>query len=739
MKIALDTETELIRPGLAAPPMSCTSWADEGLQAGLWHVRDSKPHWSRYLADPDCHLYGLNMAYDTGVASAQWSDMFVPVCEAYLDHRVHDVGIDQRLIDIANGELDGRWEANPNFDESQPISRTNKPERWRKNKYALAELALRLWGEWMNKGEDTWRLRYGSLIPVYPAAAWPADAQHYAIKDAVNTMRAHLFQLSQTGHWFQDQGYSVADVLRNSGAQAQTAFALHLMSCRGIRTDAAACKALIIAAEAEIDRCRDLCAQQGLINFTKRGVAKKSLDAARCYMLGALLREAGLPDDDDWQGWLVEQIDTYPGEVPKDRHILIEHEDDEGLAEIKVKLTKGGEISLDAEACKDVNDPVLRAYATFTSATTLRSKAARMAKGAHIPLQTRYRSPMDTGRTSSSKSDSPLVGDNFQNFRRNAMENELGEELPGQRECIKAREGFDICSVDGDNAEMRADAQDSIWTVGYSKLAEVLNAGQSAHLALAAAHLLKTPISYEEAYKLKKAGDPEVENATQFAKVPNFALAGGARALTMKPYAKGMKIILTDAQCFDLFDAFHSQWTEVKIKHGKVRKRLRAGRNVGGHIYEHPISGRLRRIERYTVGCNNPFQGLTADGMTSGLLWLALECYSGREYALQGDRIRPTGRRSPLEGSYPILFAHDETLVELRQWQYQHEAAYRQRDIMVQSYNRYTPDVKLTAEPCLMSRWYKKAGAVFDERKRLIRWEPKSKQVVLETAKSLVA
>lgn len=746
MKIAVDTETELIRPGLAAPPMSCTTWADEQLNSGLWHVRDSKAHWVKWLEDGGCHLYGLNWAYDTAVACAQWSDLFVPICEAYLDHRMHDVGIDQRLIDIANGELDGRWLPNPDYDPSKPTRKGNKPLKWRKNKYALSELASRLWGEYMRKGEDTWRLRYGSLIPVYPASAWPADAQHYAILDAVNTMKVHLHQQTQEIAC----GYSVDDVRVNSGAQAQTAFALHLQSCRGIRTDAASCQALIAATEVEIKRCRDLCAGElrdydypdtfrPLIEKQTTGKDKgkwtKKRDPAIEHMLGALLRSAGVPDDADWREWLsaqvVAKVATLDDIPKKNASVDITWADEEGETSINVKITEGGDFRLDAEACKDVNDPILRAYATYTSASTMRTKTKRMLRGATIPLQTRYRLPMESGRTSSCSSSAPLVGDNFQNFRRNAMANELGEVLPGQRECIIPREGYDLGSIDLDNAELRCDAQDSIWRVGYSNLADALNRGEDAHLSLAADHLLSTPLTYEEALRRYKAKDPEVDNARQFGKIPNFALDGGARAQTQIPYAKAMGIILTPERADQLYAAFHAKWTEVKLKHNMVRRALRAG--GGQYMSEQQVSKRLRLITKYTVGCNDAFQPLMADGATSFLLWLALECYTGREYAIGADgwRIRPTGRASPLEGSYPVLFCHDEVIFEFLRSSHQHEAAYRARDIMVQGFNRYTPDVPMTAEPCLMPFWAKGAKTVHNTEGRLIVWQPKTKTVVL--------
>lgn len=732
-QIALDAETRLIRPGYMAPEMACATWSTVALEHGIWHARDAEPHLRKLLED-DSVLLGLNMAYDMGVVGENYPHLLEAVFEKYLGGLIRDVGLDQRLIDIAHGELDGRHEANPNFDPSQPVGKKNKTTRYRRYKYSLAFLSERLLGEIVAKGEDTWRMRYGSLIDV-PMSQWPADAKHYAEKDAVLTMRVHLAQRATAERWYETRGGPKPEwndnqnggLLVDSESQAQANFGLHLMSARGLRTDGPACLRLIEAAEVEIERCRALCEKVGLLVRTKKGKLQKKQAPARAWMIGALLRANGLPDDEHSRMHLEARIEAFLN-GPKD-HIeginLVPFGDEvPGDTEIAVSLTKTGEICLDAEACKDVGDPVLRAYATYTSATTLRGKTKRMLFGATGPLQGRFQTLKYTGRTSMSKPQgNAQVGDNYQNMRRNAMETEDGDVLPGQRECFVARPGFIYGSIDLDNAEMRSMAQACIWKIGHSRLAESLNAGQDCHLALAASRLLKTPLPYEEAKC--RAKEDEIANARQFAKVPNFALLGGARAKTMIPYAKGMNIILTEERANELYAGFHSQWTEIAPYHRMIRDELKRG--GGSMLFEQFVSQRIRFVDRYTVGCNTGFQGLTADGAKSALLWIAVECYTGREHMLDAQgRPRATGKRSPLYGSYPVLFAHDEVVTEF--WiPNAHDAAYRQRDIQVQAYNRYTPDVPMTAEPALSFRWYKNAKTVKDAQGKLIAWEPQLK------------
>ena len=42
---------------------------------------------------------------------------------------------------------------------------------------------------------------------------------------------------------------------------------------------------------------------------------------------------------------------------------------------------------------------------------------------------------------------------------------------------------------------------------------------------------------------------------------------------------------------------------------------------------------------------------------------------------------------------------------------------------MVEVYQRYTPDVKITADAHIMRRWSKSAEGAWDERGKLIPWE----------------
>ena len=80
-------------------------------------------------------------------------------------------------------------------------------------------------------------------------------------------------------------------------------------------------------------------------------------------------------------------------------------------------------------------------------------------------------------------------------------------------------------------------------------------------------------------------------------------------------------------------------------------------------------------------------------------------------------------KSSDLYGCRPVLFVHDEIITEARREQAA-EAAVAKQKIMVEVYQRYTPDVLITADAHLMDRWSKDAEAAYDERGKLVPWEP---------------
>ncbi len=689
--LAVDTETALFRPGLLAPPLSCVSWSNEQLGAGLFHVRHARDHVASWLERRDLPIVGANFAYDAAVICAQYPELTALVFDKYRDGLIRDVQLDQRLIDIAQGALGGYTHVDPDEDPEDDDSGTRV-----NHLYNLSALHERAGFGLLEK--DAYRLGYGDLIDV-PLVDWPAGARAYAETDAIATMRVHLWQI---GEW--------SDYLIDSVPQARAAFALHLMSCRGIRTDPVACERLAGELEIEIERCRNLCTQ-----------IKRPIDVVKTRSKGGVKYE----ERTQVQTALVRL--KPDGTFSKTKEVAqLYMREACARAGVPIRITKTGikkksealeYTSTDYEACTDSGDPVLAAYATYTSASTLRKKVERLKFGAIGPLQTRYTALVATGRTASSAPGEPLVGDNFQNFGRSGLVTDQKHELPGVRDCIVPRPGYAFVSVDLPNAEMRAMGQICIWTVGYSKLADALNAGQDAHTALAATHSC-TP--YETVAQRIADGDKELDELRQFMKIPNFSLLGGAGFRAMIPFAKRTKpkpVILSEDMAQALHATFHATWTEIGLYHDQIKAACR----MGNANFVQFVSERIRGNCKYPVACNTGFQGLTGDASKAAQLPIANECYTGR--------MPGSSRRSPLYGCFPVLFVHDEDVLEVPIERI-HEAGHRLAELMVQPWNDiYTPDVKMHTKPAAMMRLAKSAKPVYDANGVLQIWYPKEKAV----------
>lgn len=675
--------------------MACITWAGEQLDSGIFHVRDCDDVIEQWL-QPGTVLIGANTAYDAAVIGSQFPEFLPKIFDKYRAGEILDVQIDQRLIDIAQGQLGGYTHVSPDEDPDDDDRGTRVD-----HKYSLSALHARYGFGELEK--DEWRLKYGALIDV-KITDWPAGAIAYAELDAVATMRVHLAQ------------QEFATYLKDSACQARAAFALHLMSCRGIRTDPVACAKLADELEIEILRCRALCEQivldipvkkirsvkgvktveitptpTAMVRRKPDGTYSKTAAVAQLYMRDACAR-AGVPVKITATG-------------------------------LKKKSTELEYVALDYEACNDSGDQVLAALSTYTSASTLRKKVERLKHGAHVPLQTRFTSLVATGRTASSKPSPPLIGDNFQNFGRNGLVTDQLDTITGQkhqlagvRGCVIPRPGYAFVSVDCPNAEMRAMAQICIWTVGYSKLAEALNAGRDCHLALAATHL---GIPYEDALVRLDSGDTVIADLRQFMKIPNFSLLGGASWRAMQPFAKRQKpsVILPDELAQQLYEIFHRTWSEIREYHNIIKAACRRGSTA----FLQFVSERLRGDCPFTVACNTGFQGLTADAAKAALLVIANECYTGHMLDRTGE--------SPLYGSYPVLHAHDENITETPIDRI-HDAGHRLAELMVAPWNDlYTPDVQMSTKPAAMLRLAKEAKPVYDSDGRLQIWVPKQKVV----------
>lgn len=133
-----------------------------------------------------------------------------------------------------------------------------------------------------------------------------------------------------------------------------------------------------------------------------------------------------------------------------------------------------------------------------------------------IPLTLWPNVILETGRVS--------YGGAIMLFKRQPghVDKETGEYVPSLRECIEARPGHVLGSIDYEAGELITHAQSCIWITGDSQLARALLAGVKPHNALAATMI---GMSYEQFQARVK--ERVCKDARQAAKPPNFGYPGG--------------------------------------------------------------------------------------------------------------------------------------------------------------------------------------------------------------------
>jgi len=577
---AFDFETALIAPGLLAPPPVCMSYAEEEPKAGLIEGAKVKEVDATLLNVDDgigfltenlgkSLLVGCNVAYDLAVACEERPALIPLVFAAYDKDLIVDIAVRQKLIDIALGEYRQH------------------------GKYSLLEITKRMCGISLVKGDNSWRLNYWDLRHV-PFSKWPADAIEYSLMDSRATVAV-----------FHNQRQELLDIgrgciLADQYRQSRAAFALHLASCWGLRTDKDAVRKLRLDCETKQKELEQALVNGGLLRSTKRGISR-NMRAAQDLMQKAV-------------GWEEAKL------TPKGYELKQKGEN--------YKETKY--VSVDEEACADSGHKLLEAYAEYSKVGSLLSgHVEAMEKGVDLPIHTRFEVLLETGRTASSNP-------NVQNVRR----------ARGARECFIPREGWVYVGCDFDRAELHTLAQVCLILFGQSNLADTLNAGIDPHTRLGA-RLAHT--TYED---LKKRIDEEDEVAKEWrqrAKPANFGFPGGMGPNGMRKYAKASyQVILSEHEAEELYRGWQDEFPEVAFKYlGWIRELTNNVEGLG--TIEHFISRRWRGRVPYCTAANSFFQGMSADAMKQALWEVTKKCF------IEG---------TPLFGCRVVNEIHDEIIIE---------------------------------------------------------------------------
>lgn len=529
-----------------------------------------------------------------------------------------------------------------------------------KGRYSLQTIVEDYLNRTDAKRNDRWRKSY-ALLEHLPIDQWPEDARQYPIDDAVNTLLACESQLK------------VCHNLHDLPRQAHAALCTHLGAIWGLRTDPERVLSFKAEVDSHIKTTQEYAVSQGLMKAKWKGRKPNK------YIAGY-------------------SIDT---KIVKERVFKAY----DGLPPI----TDTGDISRSRETLEDSGDPVLEKFAEGSKWEKLNTYAKTLAENTTTPFNVACNILLSTGRASYEG----LI--------------QLMPRKGGVRECFVARPGTVWSSVDFAAVEMSTLAQVCLWTVGYSTLADAINAGQDPHCILGA-DLIST--TYEDFLARKK----EFNDTVRFgSKAGNFGYAGmmGPPAFVVAQKKQGFKVCNwldphsvcgaekirkwgtrdLDAplckRCVEIAkvirDGYVRRWTEINPYWKWVTNNL-------GHAerLEQFVSKRVRGGLSGPAGANTLFQGLAADGAKAAIIRMTVEMYLDRQ--------------SPLYGSRLMIFAHDETMLEIPE-ENAHAAGMRQAEIMIEEMRKYTPDVKIKAEPALMRRWYKQAEPVLVDGK-LVCWEP---------------
>jgi DNA polymerase I-like protein with 3'-5' exonuclease and polymerase domains len=139
-----------------------------------------------------------------------------------------------------------------------------------------------------------------------------------------------------------------------------------------------------------------------------------------------------------------------------------------------------------------------------------------------------------------------------------------------------------------------------------------------------------------------------------------------------------------------LRNSWFKQWPEMRKYFALISDAV----NYNNGEIEQLYSKRVRGACTFTSGANTLFQGLAADGAKMALWDVSRACYNDK--------------KSPLYGSRPVLFIHDEIGAEMPEATAS-EALEEMSRIMVDAMEAVTPDIKIRTDGALCRNWWKGA------------------------------
>jgi DNA polymerase-1 len=698
-RIGIDTETWLINSeqGIVAPRMVCLTFCTEDAEVGLLTRDEALPFMHALLDADDIVFVAHHARFDMAVLAAADPTLLPKIFRAYDEGRVRCTMVREKLLALARGEL---------ADEGETGAKRNV-------KFSLSACVMRRFNIDLSEakvakgGPKPWRLRFAELDGI-PVEEWPQEARDYALDDAKWNLA--LFDAQTTE--LNAEGLP-GDNIPDEAQQTRGAFWLYLCSVRGVRTDPARVNRLDASLKAEYARINALVRaadvlrpkmQKGEMVWTKNMTALRER-VVRAYggeeyapktPKGAVstAREDLLKPADPR---VLEWIDKAEKEVLDAREADGQPEfSAEQTAALVRDLCHAAAAAFGMDGEQVYNWLVLHAVGERSGVEKLLGTYVPVLfQGTQYPITPTFNELVASGRTSS-------VNPNLQNPPRKG----------GIRECFVPRPGYWYAFCDYSFIELCTLAQSCLDMFGWSEMADAINAGLDPHLDMAASML---GVTYEEAVARKKQGDPQIGEYRQLSKALNFGFPGGLGAGKFVEYARGgYGVRLSEQEARRRKEDWYKKWPEMRLYHQHFGSLTMGDRKF---TLVQPGSGRVRGEVGFCDGSNSVFQGRAADGAKRAGWYIAKECYLPDPYR---DGSGPT----PLYGARPVLFVHDEFILEVPV-QTAHEATLRLSKVMVAGMREVVPDVKVGTEYAVATRWYKGASAAYDANGRLMPWEPK--------------
>lgn len=484
---------------------------------------------------------------------------------------------------------------------------------------------------------------------------WPSAYAEYLVQD-VEHLHTLFGAQESIGTVRLLQSNENINIFAEAPRRSAFHYALTLASAWGLRVDADAVAELRTAAEDDVRGVADMLVSQGFAVELQGRAREKALE----------------------QGKLTIRVDTI-----KLRERVEQAYTSQGR---QVPLTERGTVSTARSILKGSGDPLLMSWAEVGDKRTIWSTfvpALEKASETQGVINTSFFPYSETGRVSARKP-------NLLNPPRSG----------GIRECVRARPGCCFIFCDYEANELRVLSQVLLDELKQSRLAELYQEDPEfdPHTYMACR---KLSIDYAEGKRLKAEGDKDFKSMRQLMKCCNFGFPGGMASRTFIEFAKGYGVTVSETEAEDLKSFFFSQFPEIKYYLDRVGTRVN---QYEGQGYLRRV-GRLSGDRRFCQLANFYFQGLAAEGGLSAFTRVTRAAYTQPE--------------SPLYGTRPVLFVHDEIIVETPIHK-AHDAAFELKRVMETSMAHFTPDIPSLAEPTLATKWWKGAYQKFDDEGRLV-------------------